>query len=101
MKHGILLLLIFPISFCSEAIGKEDMTSSPEAIALMKQVVAEYQSLSSYRDRGRTIQTLKSSSSDQATLVIDFTTVSKDQANSDFLGREQKTSAMGHTQAKH
>lgn len=75
MKHGILLLLLLSIAFCSEAIGKEEMTSSPEAMALMKQVVAAYQSLSSYRDRGRTVQTLKSSPSDPATLVIEFTTV--------------------------
>lgn len=75
MKRWILSLLILSVAFCSEAIGKEKITSSPEAIALMKQMVAAYQSLSSYRDRGRTVQTLKSSPSDQAMLEIEFTTV--------------------------
>lgn len=69
----LILLLAFP------AIVIAAPPSDQEAVAFMSQVVATYKSLSSYRDRGRSVQTLKSDSSEKnpSTVVIDFTTLFK------------------------
>ena len=79
MKRRILLAVPL-VAFClQEVTAHTAPQSDPEAVALMSQVVATYRSLSSYRDRGRSVQTLKAypTEKDPSTTVIDFTTVFK------------------------
>lgn len=78
MKRGVLLLVV-GIAVCCASAAKDAPTSDPDAVTLMKQVVASYQAFDTYRDRGRSIQTLKfdSAEKDYSTLIIDFATLFK------------------------
>lgn len=73
------MLLIIPILAISSKSIANGASQDLEAKALMNQVVATYQSLSTYRDSGRSVQTLKFDPSEKnpSTTVINFTTAFK------------------------
>jgi len=76
-SRGIPLFLASIV--CCEALAREASASGTTATAVLQQTVATYQAMTTYRDHGWSVHTVKSFPTEEspATVVIDFVTLFK------------------------
>jgi len=74
-RYALLLLACF----CAAAVAETPRSPDPDAAAFMRETLAAYRAMSSYRDRGHLVQSLKSSPDDpdNSAITQDFVTLFK------------------------